>query len=107
MSPLPRLHHHDIMTNVGLFFIYLPFITICHICIVHYNTSHNVGALKVANLHCSHQWCVIAEWSGRSNTVRVRIRARTREWDFSLLFCFSVLKCNKGTLLWHGVITPQ
>ena len=26
-SPLPRLHHHDIMTNVGLFFIYVPFVT--------------------------------------------------------------------------------
>ena len=28
MSPLPRLHHHDIMTIVGLFFIYIPFVTI-------------------------------------------------------------------------------
>ena len=31
--------------------------------------------------------CVVAEWSGRSVTVRVRVRARARakEWDFSLL----------------------
>ena len=36
MSPLPRLHHHDIMTIMGLLSI------IC------YNTSHNVGALKIA-----------------------------------------------------------
>ena len=28
MSPLPRLHHHNIMTIVGLFFIYVPFVTI-------------------------------------------------------------------------------
>ena len=37
MSPLPRLHHHDIMTIVELFFIYIPFVTSC-----------NVGALKTA-----------------------------------------------------------
>ena len=36
MSPLPRLHHHDIMTIMGLLRI------IC------YNTSCNVGALKIA-----------------------------------------------------------
>ena len=29
--------------------------------------------------------CVVAEWSGRSVTVRVRVRARAKEWDFSLL----------------------
>ena len=75
MSPLPRLHHHDIlMTIVGLFFIYVPFITYVIICTVRYNTSHNVGALKVANLHCSRQQCVVAEWSGCSVTVRVRAR---------------------------------
>ena len=68
--------NHYIMTIVGLFFIYVPFVTIR-------------GVLKVANLHCSHQQCVVAEWSGRSVTVRVRVRAR--EWD----------------LLWHGVITQQ
>ena len=34
MSPLPRLHHHDIMTIVGLFFIYIPFVTICHVMLV-------------------------------------------------------------------------
>ena len=28
MSPLPRLHHHDIMTIVELFFIYVLFATI-------------------------------------------------------------------------------
>ena len=39
MSPLPRLHHHDIMTIVELFFIYVQY--------VRYNTSRNVGALKI------------------------------------------------------------
>ena len=28
MLPLPRLHHHDIMTIVELFFVYVPFVTI-------------------------------------------------------------------------------
>ena len=85
--------------------MYVPFVEIHHISTVHYNTSRNVGALKVANLHCSRQQCVVAEWSGRSITVRVR--ARTRECEFSLLLSFSVLKCDKRTLSWHGVITPQ
>ena len=34
MSPLPRLHHDDIMTVVGLFFIYIPFVTICRVMLV-------------------------------------------------------------------------
>ena len=38
MSPLPELHHHDIMTIVEFFFIYVPFVTM----------SCNVGALKIA-----------------------------------------------------------
>ena len=48
MSPLPRLHHHDIMTIVGLF-------TYCQYVIYMrtVRTSRNVGALKVADLHCS------------------------------------------------------
>ena len=61
--------------------------------------------LKIANLHSSRQQCIVAEWSGHS--VRVRVRARARESDFSLLFFFSVLKCDKRTLLWYGVITPD
>ena len=79
MSPLPRLHHHDIMAIVGLFFIRIV-----------YNLSCNVGALKVTNLHYSRQQCVVAEWSWRSITVRVRVRVRVRarERDFSLLFFF-------------------
>ena len=39
-------------------------------------TLRNVGALKVADLHCSRQQCVVVEWSGRSVAVRVRVRAR-------------------------------
>ena len=74
-----RLHHHDIMTTVGLF-IYVR--TIC------YNMLHNVGALKVVNLDCSHQQCIVAEWSGRSDNVRVR--ARAREWVFPFFFFLCV-----------------
>ena len=51
-------------------------------------TSRNVGALKVVNLHCSRQQCVVVEWSGRS--IAVRVRARAREWNFSLLFFLCV-----------------
>ena len=61
MSPLPRLHHYDIMT-CGV---------ILHIRTICYNMSHNVGALDSA-VHCSRQQCLVAEWSGRSVTVRVR-----------------------------------
>ena len=44
-------------------------------------------------MHRSRQQCLVAEWSGLSFTARVRVRARTREWDFStLLFFLSVLK---------------
>ena len=77
MSPLPRLHHHDIMTIVGLF-TYCQYIYIRTI-----RTSCNVGTLKVANSHCSRQQCIVVEWSGHS--IAVRVRARVREWNFSLL----------------------
>jgi len=72
--------------------IHVP--SIRHIYIYTYRSYvHNVGALKVANLHCSRQQCVVVEWSGRS--VAVRVRARVREWNFCLLFfslCESVRK---------------
>ena len=58
-----------------------------------YDTSHNVGALKVVNLHCSCQQCLVAELSGRSVTVRVRVRARARERDFFFL-CVKVYQKN-------------
>ena len=93
MSPLPRLHHHDIMTIVGLFTYRLL------------HMSRNVGALKVANLHCSRQQCVVAEWSGCS--IAFRVRVRVREWDLSLLFlrvtkelhCGTVQKNNSTTVI--------
>ena len=86
MSPLTRLHHHDLMTIVGLF-TYRQYVI--YIYIYKYRSYVcNVGALKVANLQCNHQQCVVVEWSGRS--VAVRVRARVREWNFSLLFLFSV-----------------
>ena len=79
MSPLPRLQHHDIMTIVGLFTYhqYVIYIYIyIHIHTVHTSrnvgTLRNVGALKVANLHCSWQQCVVVKWSGPSVAVRVK-----------------------------------
>ena len=83
MLPLPRLHHHDIMTIVGLF-TYHQYIIYIYM-YTYRSYVRNVGASKVANLHCSRQQCVVVEWSGRS--VAVRVRARVREWNFSLLFC--------------------
>ena len=61
-----------------------------HLLYTYRSYVHNVGALKVANLHCSCQQYVVVEWSGCSVAVRVRVRARVREWNFSLLFFFSV-----------------
>ena len=81
-SPLPRLHHHDIMTIVGLF-TYRQYVI--HI-YTYRSYVRNVGALKVANLHCSRQQCVVVEWSGCSVAVRVRVRARVREWNFLFFF---------------------
>ena len=88
MSPLSRLHHHDIMAIVGLI-TYRQYVIYIYIRTV--RTSRNVGALKVANLHCSQQQCIVVEWSGRS--IAVRVRARAREWNFSLFsLCRSVRK---------------
>ena len=67
MLPLPRLHHHDIMTIVGLF-TYRQYVIYIY---TYRSYVRNVGALKVVNLHCSRQQCVVVEWSGRSVAVRV------------------------------------
>ena len=61
-------------------------------------TSRNVVALKVVNLHCSRQQCVVVEWSGCSVAVRVRVRARAREWNF-----FSLCKSVRKELC-HGAV---
>ena len=80
MSPLPRLHHHDIMTivvpSIRHIYIYVPY--------TYRSYVRNVGALKVADLRCSRQQCSVVGWSGRSVAVRVRVRARVREWNFSI-----------------------
>ena len=95
-SPLPRLHHHDIMTIVELFFIYILFVTRRCIC----------WCINNSAVHCSCQQCLVAEWSQRSVTVRAR--ARAREWDFSFLFfvCvkmlqnnFGLAQCNNSTII--------
>ena len=74
MSPLPRLHHHDVMSIVELF-TYRQYVIYIYIRTI--RTSRNVGALKVADLHCSRQQCVVVEWSGRSVAVRVRVKGLT------------------------------
>jgi len=51
MSPLPRLHHHDVMTIVGLFFIYIPFVTIRRVMLVHVKGS--AVALQSSAVPCS------------------------------------------------------
>ena len=55
-------------------------------------------------MHCSCQQCLVAEWLG------LRVRARTREWDFSFLLFFFV--CVKivvlhvnGSYNVHGIRT--
>ena len=58
----PRLHNHDTMTIVELFFMYVLFF---------YNMSCNVGVLKIVQL--SAVLCL-----GPSVTVKVRVRARAR-----------------------------
>ena len=56
---------------------------ILHIRTVRCNTLRTFGALKIAHaVHCGRQQYLVAEWSGRSVTVRVRASARAREWDF-------------------------
>ena len=55
MSPLPRLHHHDIMTivvpSIRHIYIYVPY--------TYRSYVRNVGALKVADLRCSRQQCSV------------------------------------------------
>ena len=60
---------------------------------------YNVGALKTAQC-TSHQQCLVAEWLGRSVTVRVKVRAGAKEWNFFL----SVSNVTK-TLSWCGIVT--
>ena len=40
----------------------------------------------VVEYKCCPQQCLIAKWLGLSFTVRVRVRARAKEWCFSILF---------------------
>ena len=99
MSPLPRLHHHDIMTIVELFFIlYIPFSTIRRIMLVP----------KDSAVHCSRQQCLVAKWLGHSVTVRfrVRVRARARARESFFFVCvkirqkdFVLARCNNSTIV--------
>ena len=55
-------------------------------------------------MHRSRQQFLVAEWLGLSVTIRVRVRAKAGECDFSVLFFFfSVLKVtNTFVLHVHG-----
>ena len=88
MSPLPRLHHHDIMTIVELFFIYVPFVTIGRIMCVSALQSSTVSCSQMVRAQCYSQG------------------QRQGMGFFPSFFCLC-LKCDKTTLSWHGVITPQ
>ena len=61
-------------------------------------TSHNVGALKVANMHCSRQLCIVVEWSGRIVLqLGLELGLGPGNGIFpSFFFCF-VYKCEKRT----------
>jgi len=63
------------MTIVGLFTYrqYVIYTYRSYVC--------NVGALKVANLHCSRQQCIVVEWSGRSVAVSVRVNSTLHIFD--------------------------
>ena len=65
--------------------------------------SANASKTKKFLVHHSCQPCFVAKWLGCSVTVGVRVKARARKWNFSLLF-LSVLKCDNFVLLsWHSV----
>ena len=48
----------------------------------------NVGVLKTMQHTTVWQQWLVAGWLGPSVTVRVKVRARAREWCFSLIFFF-------------------
>ena len=48
----------------------------------------NVGVLKTVQCTSVQQQWLVAGWLGLSVTVRVKIRARAREWCFAPLFFF-------------------
>ena len=69
--------------------LHVPFLIIRHLYIMLLSLRVllycNVGCcVKDSAVHCSRQQWLVAEWLGFSVTVRVR--ARAREWDSSVLF---------------------
>ena len=55
-------------------------------CVILYR---NVGwCVKGSAVHRSRQQFLVAEWLGLSVTIRVRVRAKAGECDFSVLFFF-------------------
>ena len=51
----------------------------------------NVGVLKTVQCTVVRQQWLVAGWLGPSVTVRIKVRARVREWCFSLLFKSDIL----------------
>ena len=63
----------------------------------------NVGVLKTMQCTAVWQQWLVAGWLGPSVTVRVKVRARAREWCFSLLFFYFPLSFfSKSDILVYG-----
>ena len=86
MSPLPRLHHHDIMTIVGLF-TYRQYVIYIY---MYRSYVRNVGALKVANLHRSRQQCIVVEGQGVVLQLGLGLGLGSGNGIFPFFFFFSV-----------------
>ena len=73
------------MSLIGYFSCTIPrnvIFTSCNLCPLHCVMLYcNVGwCVKGSAVHHSYQQCLVAEWLGLSVIVRVKLRARAREW---------------------------
>ena len=72
----------------GLFFMYRSLVYVIFTCnlrpLRRYCNVGWCGKLKAVQCTTGHQQCLVAEWLGLSVTDRVR--ARAREWNFSIPF---------------------
>ena len=75
--------------------------TSCNLCLLCRVILHcNVGwCVKGSAVHRSRQQFLVAEWLGLSVTIRVRVRAKAGECDFSILFFFFCVKSDKHLCL--------
>ena len=78
---------------------YIIFVS-CNLCPFRSVIYCNVGwCVKGSAVHHCCQQCLVAEWLGLSVTVRVRVMARAREWDFTVLFFFCLLQTLLSCML--------